>query len=198
MQKDKLPTKQFRDQASWDHWLALHGGDSAGAWLKFAKAAARRKTVTKQHAIETAICHGWIDGQLGAFDAEYFVVRFTPRKRGSKWSALNVRTAERLTREKRVTPAGLREIEAAKSDGRWGSAYVGQRMAEPPADLLEALRVSPKATREFDALDRSNRYAIIYRVQEAKKAETRARRIKTYVAMLECGQTLHPKRVRRR
>jgi uncharacterized protein YdeI (YjbR/CyaY-like superfamily) len=107
-------------------------------------------------------------------------------------------TAERLIERNRVTPAGLREIEAAKSDGRWASAYVGQRLAEPPADLLEALLVSPKARREFDVLDRANRYAIIYRVQDAKKAETRAKRIATYVAMLESGKTLHPKRARRR
>ena len=198
MPKDKLPTEQFDDQASWDQWLALHGAASPGVWLKIAKATARRATVTKQQAIETAIGHGWIDGQLSAFDAEYFLVRFTPRKSGSKWSALNVETAERLIWENRVKPAGLREIEAAKSDGRWASAYVGQRMAEPPADLLQALRASPKAKREFDALDRANRYAIIYRVQDAKKAETRAKRIVAYIAMLEGGQTLHPKRVRRR
>jgi uncharacterized protein YdeI (YjbR/CyaY-like superfamily) len=196
--KDKLPIEQFDDQASWDQWLAVHGAVSPGVWLKFAKAAARRTTVTKPQAIETAISHGWIDGQLGALDAEYFLVRFTPRKPGSKWSAFNVETAERLMGENRVTPAGLREIEAAKSDGRWASAYAGQRTAEPPADLLQALRASPKAKREFDALDRANRYAIIYRVQDAKKAETRARRIVTYIAMLEVGQTLHPKRARRR
>jgi len=198
MPKEKLPTKQFHDQASWDQWLELHGAAAAGVWLKIAKAAARRPTVTKAHAIETAIRHGWIDGQLDAFDAEYFLVRFTPRKPGSKWSAINVETAERLMKGNRVTPAGLRAIEAAKNDGRWTSAYVGQRMAEPPADLDKALRASPKAKREFDALDRANRYAIIYRVQDAKKAETRAKRITTYIAMLERGQTLHPKRARRR
>jgi uncharacterized protein YdeI (YjbR/CyaY-like superfamily) len=197
MPKNKLPTEQFDDQASWDQWLTLHGAASPGVWLKIAKASAWCATVTKQQAIETAISHGWIDGQLSAFDAEYFLVRFTPRKPGSKWSALNVETAERLMRENRVTPAGLREIEAAKSDGRWASAYVGQRMAEPPADLLQALRASPKAKREFDVLDRANRFAIIYRVQDAKKAETRAKRIATYIAMLESGQTLHPKRTRR-
>lgn len=198
MPKDKLPTKQFDDQASWDQWLVLHSAASPGVWLKIAKAAGRRATVTKPQAIETAISHGWIDGQLSALDAEYFLVRFTPRKPGSKWSALNVATAERLMGENRVAPAGLREIEAAKSDGRWASAYVGQRTAEPPADLLQALRASLKAKREFDALDRANRYAIIYRVQDAKKAETRAKRIATYIAMLEEGQTLHPKRARRR
>jgi uncharacterized protein YdeI (YjbR/CyaY-like superfamily) len=197
MPKDKLPTEQFDDHASWDQWLARHGAASPGVWLKFAKASARRATVTKQQAIESAICHGWIDGQLNAFDTEYYLIRFTPRKPGSKWSAINVETAARLMRENRVTPAGLREIEAAKSDGRWASAYVGQRMAEAPADLLEALRASPKAMREFDALDRANRYSIIYRVQDAKKAETRATRIATYIAMLESGETLHPKRARR-
>lgn len=107
-------------------------------------------------------------------------------------------TAERLLRENRVTPAGLRQIEAARSDGRWASAYGGQRIAEPPPDLVRALRASPKAQSEFELLDRANRYAIIYRVQDAKKPETRARRIATYVAMLEQGQTLHPKRARRR
>lgn len=198
MPKDKLPIEQFDDQASWSQWLALHGAASAGVWLKIAKAAARRATVTKPQAIETAISHGWIDGQLNALDDEYFLVRFTPRKPGSKWSAFNVATAERLIKENRVTPAGLRQIEAAKSDGRWASAYAGQRTAEPPADLLQALDASPKAKREFDLLDRANRYAIIYRAQDAKKAETRAKRIATYIAMLEDGQTLHPKRARRR
>lgn len=198
MPKNKLSTEQFDDQASWDRWLAVHGAASTGVWLKIAKAAARRATVTKQQAIETAISRGWIDGQLSAFDAEYFLIRFTPRKPGSKWSAINVETAERLMRENRVTPAGLREIEAAKSDGRWASAYVGQRLAEPPPDLMKALRASPKAKREFEALDSANRYAIIYRVQDAKKPETRANRIVKYVAMLESGQTIHPKRARRR
>jgi uncharacterized protein YdeI (YjbR/CyaY-like superfamily) len=198
MPKDTLPTEQFDDQTLWERWLALHGAASPGVWLKIAKASARRATLTKQQAIETAISHGWIDGQLSAFDAEYFLVRFTPRKPGSKWSARNVETAERLMREHRMAPAGLREIEAAKNDGRWASAYAGQRNAEPPADLLQALRSSPKAKREFDALDRANRYSIIYRVQDAKKAETRAKRIATYIAMLESGQALHPKRARRR
>ena len=198
MLKDKRPIEQFDDRASWDRWLALHGAASPGVWLKIAKVGAPRATVTKQQAIETAISHGWIDGQLSAFDAEYFLVRFTPRKPRSKWSAINVETAERLMSENRVTPAGLREIEAAKNDGRWAAAYAGQRMAEPPADLLEALRASPKAKREFDALDRANRYAIIYRVQDSKKAETRAKRIEKYIAMLEAGQSLHPKRTRRR
>jgi uncharacterized protein YdeI (YjbR/CyaY-like superfamily) len=198
MTKDKLPTEQFDDQASWQQWLALHGAASPGVWLKIAKASARHTTLTKQQAVETAICRGWIDGQLRPFDAEYFLIRFTPRKPGSKWSAVNVETAKRLVGEKRVAPAGLREIEAAKRDGRWASAYVGQRLAEPPPDLLQALCASPKAKREFDALDRANRYAIIYRVQDAKMAETRAKRIATYIAMLESGQTLHPKRARRR
>jgi uncharacterized protein YdeI (YjbR/CyaY-like superfamily) len=198
MPKDALPTVQFDDQVSWGQWLARHGAASPGVWLKIAKVTARLTTVTKQEAIETAICYGWIDGQLSAFDAEHFLIRFTPRKAGSKWSAFNVKTAERLMGENRVTPAGLHEIEAAKSDGRWASAYVGQRMAEPPADLLLALRASPKATGEFDLLDRANRYSIIYRVQDAKKPETRAKRIAAYIAMLESGQTLHPKRTRRR
>jgi len=198
MPKDTLATEQFADQASWEQWLALHGTASPGLWLKIAKAAARGATVTKQQAIETAIRHGWIDGQLSALDAEYFLVRFTPRRPGSKWSALNVETAERLIAEDRVTLAGLREIEAAKNDGRWASAYAGQRMAEPPPDLLRALQASSKAMRAFDALDRANRYAMIYRVQDAKKTETRAKRIATYIAMLENGQTLHPKRARRR
>ena len=198
MPKDELAIEQFDDQASWDQWLALHGAVSPGVWLKIAKAAAPHATVTKPQAIETAISHGWIDGQLSTFDAQYFLVRFTPRKPGSKWSAFNVETAERLMRENRVRPAGLREIEAAKSDGRWASAYAGQRTAEPPPDLLQALLASPKAKREFDVLDRANRFAIIYRVQDAKKAETRAKRIATYIAMLEDGKTLHPKRARRR
>ena len=197
MPKDKLPIKQFDDQAAWDTWLARNCASSSGVWLKFAKTGARRATVTKPQAIETAICHGWIDGQIGALDDEYYLIRFTPRKQGSKWSTINVETAERLIKEKRVTPAGLSAIEAAKSDGRWASAYAGQRTAEPPADLLKALRASPKAAHEFEVLDRANQYSIIYRVQDAKKPETRAKRIATYVSMLEAGESLHPKRTRR-
>lgn len=163
--------EQFDDQASWERWLAVHGTASPGVWLKIAKAAAPRTTVTKQQAIETAISHGWIDGQLSAFDAEYFLIRFTPRKPGSKWSALNVETAERLLRESRVTPAGLREIEAAKSDGRWASAYVGQRRQNrrPISSRRCAPRRKQSASLTFSTARIVIRLSIAFRMQRRRR-----------------------------
>jgi uncharacterized protein YdeI (YjbR/CyaY-like superfamily) len=161
--------------------------------LKFSKAGALRPTLSKAEAVEAALCHGWIDGQLAKFDEHYFLVRFTPRRRGSGWSAINRDAAQRLTEAGRMSDAGRREVDAAKADGRWDAAYASQRCAEPPPDLREALAANPTAERIFSALDAANRYAVIYRVQDAKKPETRARRIARYVDMLARGETIHPR-----
>ena len=170
-------------------------GESRGSkefWLKLSKVGASETTVSKSGAIEAALCCGWIDGQLEKFDEHYFLVRMTPRRPGSRWSAKNRATAERLAREGRLKPAGMAEVEAAKSDGRWAAAYDLQATAQTPQDLAEALASSEAASRFFETLDRANRYAVTYRVNDAKRPETRAKRIEQFVQMLARGETLHP------
>jgi uncharacterized protein YdeI (YjbR/CyaY-like superfamily) len=189
-----LPILAFGDLASWEAWLEVHGTSSPGLWLKFSKAGARPSTLGKAEAIEAALCHGWIDGQLARCDEHHFLVRFTPRRRGSRWSAINRDAAQRLIEAGRMSGAGQREVDAAKADGRWDAAYASQSAAQPPPDLVEALAANPAAQRMFGGLDAANRYAVIYRVQDAKKPETRARRIVQYVDMLARGETLHPRK----
>ena len=193
----ELPITAFDDLAAWETWLRSHGAASSGLRLKFAKAGAARPTVSKAEAVEAALCHGWIDGQLGKFDDAYFLTRFTPRRSGSRWSAINRKTAERLMREGRMAAAGLAEVERAKATGRWDTAYAPQSEARPPPDLIAALDANPDAKRMFDGLDSANRYAVIYRVQDVKKPETRARKIRDYVEMLARGETIHPRPVRK-
>ncbi|HWK63162.1 MAG TPA: YdeI/OmpD-associated family protein [Eoetvoesiella sp.] len=172
-------------------------GSSNGFWLRLAKAGAPTPTIGKEDAIEAALCCGWIDGQLARFDEHYFLVRMTPRRPGSRWSAKNRDTADRLEKEGRLRPAGLAEIEAAKADGRWDAAYASQGTAEIPEDLAAALASNEAARRFFETLDRANRYAVIYRVNDAKRAETRARRIVNFVEMLARGETIHPRKASR-
>ncbi|SFJ94934.1 Uncharacterized conserved protein YdeI, YjbR/CyaY-like superfamily, DUF1801 family [Bradyrhizobium sp. Gha] len=167
---------------------------SAGCWLKLSRAGAARTTITKQDAIEAALCCGWIDGQLAPFDDAHFLVRMTPRRRGSRWSQKNRDAADQLLAQGRIRPAGLAEIEAAKADGRWAGAYASQGKAEVPADLVAALTRNKSAAAFFEDLDRANRYSIIYRVNDAKRPETRAERITKFVAMLARGETLHPRK----
>ena len=193
----KLPVLAFDNYVAWDEWLARNGPKSAGLWLKLAKRGAPRQTLTKSEAVEAALRHGWIDGQLAKHDEHYFLVRFTPRRPGSKWSSINRETANRLIADGRMTASGLREVHAAIADGRWAAAYAPQSRAEPPADLKVALNANGVAKRAFDELDATNRYAVIYRVQEAKKPETRARRIAQYVDMLTRGETIHPRKVKK-
>lgn len=163
-----------------------------GFWLKLSKAGAPEATITKDEAIETALCCGWIDGQLAKLDETHFLVRMTPRRPRSRWSAKNRAAADRLARLGRLLPAGLAEIDAAKADGRWDAAYASQGKAEPPQDLLAALRSNNAALHFFERLDRANRYAIIYRVDQAKRPETRAKRISKFIDMLARGETIHP------
>jgi uncharacterized protein YdeI (YjbR/CyaY-like superfamily) len=173
-------------------YMAAEPASSAGFWLKLSKNGAAQATIGKEGAIEAALCCGWIDGQLAALDEHYFLVRMTPRRKGSRWSAKNRETADRLARDGRLLPAGLAEIEAARQDGRWAAAYAAQKTAEAPPDLMEALAINEGARRSFDALDRANRFAIIYRINDAKRAETRSKRIEQFVDMLARGETLHP------
>jgi uncharacterized protein YdeI (YjbR/CyaY-like superfamily) len=187
-----LPIFAFQSQADWDAWLAHHGPGSVGIWVRLAKKSARALGVSKPEAIETALGHGWIDGQLDRFDDQSWLVRFTPRGPKSKWSQINRDTALRLIAEGRMNPAGLAEVNRAKGDGRWVAAYAPQSRAEVPVDLREALDTEPAASAFFATLRGANRYAVLYRIHDAKTAKTRAVRIEKFVAMLARGETIHP------
>jgi uncharacterized protein YdeI (YjbR/CyaY-like superfamily) len=195
--KRDLPVLAFKSQQAWDAWLASQPADSQGLWLKLAKKSSGIASVSKPETIDTALCHGWIDGQLDRLDDKYWLVRFTPRQSTSKWSQKNRDRALELVELKRMRPAGLSEIERAKKDGRWDAAYAPQSTAEVPDDLRAALARNKKAGAFFGTLDRSNRFAILYRIHNAKKPETRVARIKQFVAMLAAGETLHPQKSRR-
>lgn len=187
---DELPILPFADAATWEAWLEQHA-DAPGVWLKIAKKDTGIATVTYAQALDVALCFGWIDGQKRGFDATWFLQRFTPRQRGSRWSKINTEHVARLAAAGRMRPAGLAEVEAARADGRWAAAYEGQRTATVPEDLRQALDANPAAAAFFATLRGANRYAILYRVQDAKRPETRARRIERFVAMLARGETLH-------
>ena len=186
-----LPVLMFRDASDFDRWLDRQPVDTAGAWLKFTKKSAGPQSVTKAEAIDVALCHGWIDGQLDKYDDQHWLVRFTPRKPRSKWSDVNKKRAMELVAEGRMRKAGLAQIDAAKADGRWDAAYASASKASVPADLQDALDASPKAAKFFATLTGANRYAVLYRIGSVKRPETRARKIAEYVAMLERGETLH-------
>lgn len=186
-----LPVLDFVDAEAWESSLATQGANATGLWLKIAKAGNPVSSLTKVQAIDAALCHGWIDGQIDKYDEAWFLTRFTPRKRTSKWSENNRKRAEQLMADGRVTPAGLKEIAAAKADGRWESAYAPASTAEEPEDLQAALDAAPEARAFFDTLTGANRYAILYRVQTAKKPETRAARIAKFVGMCARGETVH-------
>lgn len=189
--KDDLPTLQFNSAREWEDWLEEHHHHSRGLWLGIARQDSGVPSVSYGEALDAAICYGWIDGQKGAGDGVFWRQRFGPRGPRSKWSAINRERAERLERDGRLRDAGRREVERARQDGRWDSAYEGQRRATVPEDLQAALERDPEALAFFQTLSGANRYAILYRVQDAKKPETRARRIEQYVAMCRDHRTLH-------
>lgn len=187
---DGLPVRSFPDAAAWEDWLAAHAGER-GVWLMIAKKAAGLRSVSYAEALEVALCHGWIDGAKRACDERFFLQRFTPRRPRSAWSKINVGHAERLIASGRMRPGGLREVEAARADGRWDAAYAGAASMTVPDELAAALARSPAAREFFDALDGANRYALCWRVSTAKKAETRLARAEKFVAMLARGEKLH-------
>lgn len=189
--KAGLPILSFADLPAWEAWLGEQPGDAKGLWLKLAKAGNAESALTKAHAIDGALCHGWIDGQIDKYDDSWFLTRFTPRKAQSKWSEKNRQRAEDLAAAGRVTPAGHAEIERARADGRWDAAYAPASSAAEPDDLKAALDADPAARAFFDTLTGANRYAILYRIQTAKKPETRAARIAKFVATCAAGETLH-------
>jgi uncharacterized protein YdeI (YjbR/CyaY-like superfamily) len=186
-----LPVLGFATRQTWDAWLGRNGKKSRGLWVKLAKKSADVSSVSKAEAIETAIAHGWIDGQLDRYDERYWLIRFTRRGAKSQWSKINRATAIKLIEQGRMKPAGLREVELAKSDGRWASAYASQSKAVVPRDLAAALNAEPAAKSFFATLTGANRYSVLYRVTTAKNAKTRADRISKFVDMLARGETIH-------
>jgi len=192
MPTDALPVMSFESTDAWDAWLAAHHAGSPGLWLKIAKKGAAGTTISYSEALDVALCHGWIDGQKGRHDDKYWLQRFTPRKAGSKWSKINTERAAALIESGRMRPAGLREVERAQADGRWEQAYESQSRVTVPEDLARALAANERASAFFATLDSANRYAILYRIGTAKKPETRAKRIDTFVAMLSEHKKIHP------
>lgn len=192
MKSTDLPILPFASKKKWAAWLAKQHDRSAGVWLKLAKKGSDIPSVTYDEAVEVALCYGWIDGQKGSFDDQYWLQKFTPRGQKSIWSKINKEKAEKLTKNGEMNPAGLKAIELAKQDGRWDKAYESQKNISVPDDLQAALEKSPKAKAFFATLNSVNRYAILFRIHNAKKAETRTRRIRQFVEMLERGEKLYP------
>jgi uncharacterized protein YdeI (YjbR/CyaY-like superfamily) len=188
---DDLPTHLFAGPDELETWLEENHASSQGVWLKIAKKGAGEPSVTYAEALELALCFGWIDSQKRGFDDRHFLQRFTPRRPRGRWSRINREKAEALIAAGKMRPAGLAEVEAARADGRWEAAYEGQRTAKVPPDLQRELDANPAAREFFASLDGANRYAIVYRLAEAKKPETRERRLRKFVAMLERGEKVH-------
>lgn len=182
----------FPSKTAFETWLANNHQSSPGLWLKIAKKQSGRTTVDYAEALEVALCYGWIDGQKATFDDEHWLQRFTPRRPRSKWSRINRDKAEALIAAGAMRPAGQAQIDTARSDGRWDAAYAGPKAATVPEDLAAALAANSAAQASFEALDSRDRFSILYRVQDAKKPETRARRVAQYVEMLAEGKKLSP------
>jgi len=191
-----LPVVPFKSQQAFDAWLASQPDNSRGLWLKIAKKSSGIPSISRDEAVDAALCRGWIDGQLDSFDDDHWLIRFTPRQPASIWSEKNRARALQLVQLGVMRRSGLREIDRARADGRWGRAYAGASTAKVPDDLRAALAKDKKAAAFFETLDAKNRYAILYRTHNAKKAETRAARIAKFVAMLAKGETIHPQKAK--
>lgn len=191
MHKIDLPILSFKSPKDWANWLAKNHAASNGIWLRFFKKNSGVASVTYSEALDEALCFGWIDGRLDPYDEKSWLRRFTPRRPRSPWSKRNIEHVNRLTAAARMKPAGLKEVEAAKKDGRWEKAYDPQGTMELPADFLKALAKDKKAKAFFESLNRANHYAIAWRLQTAKKPETRARRMQAILAMLKRGEKFH-------
>ena len=189
---DNLQIMPFETQQDWEAWLEEHHADTKGIWLKIAKKEARSPSVSYAEALDCALCHGWIDGQKASFDDKYWLQKFTPRTARSIWSKVNCEKATALIAEGKMQPAGLQQVELAKSDGRWERAYESQSKITIPPDLQSELDKNQEAKDFFSTLDSANRYAFLFRIQTAKKPETRSARIQKFVEMLSQHQKLHP------
>ncbi len=187
-----LPVVAFPSAGEWEAWLEVQGPGAPGLWLRFPKKGSGIAGLAHAEALDVALCFGWIDGQTAREDDRHWLQRFTPRGPRSTWSRLNRERALELIAEGRMRPGGLAAVEAARADGRWDRAYEPQSTAAVPDDLRRALAETPGAAEAFAGLDSRNRYAVLHRVAGARRAETRARRIEQYVAMLARGERLHP------
>ena len=187
-----IPEMSFKSKEKWLQWLEMHNSKSTGVWLKLSKKGSNISSVTYPEAIEAALSYGWIDGQKKPLDDSYWLQKFTPRSPRSIWSKINCEKAELLIKEEKMRPAGLKEVERARADGRWDTAYESQSKISVPDDLQKALDKNPAAKQFFGTLNSINRYAVLFRIHQAKKAETRMARIEKFVKMLEENKTLHP------
>jgi len=182
----------FEDAAAWERWLEKSHASSGGVWLRIAKQGAQQPSVSHPEALEVALCYGWIDALKRNDGAHHWLQRFTPRAARSIWSKVNRDKVEALISAGRMKPAGQREIDRARADGRWDAAYDSGRTSTVPPDLQAAFDASPKAAAFFATLDSTNRYAVLFRLQTAKRPETRERRLRQFVEMLARGEKLHP------
>lgn len=189
--KDGRPIIAFASQEEWEAWLEAEHGASGGIWIKLAKKGSGVPSIAFAEALESALCYGWIDSQAASLDDRFYLQRFTPRRARSKWSKINRDKIAELTRQGRMKSAGLEQVELAKADGRWDAAYSSPANMEIPVDLQEALERNANAAEFFATLNRSNRYAIIYQLEDAKKPETRVRRLEKFMGMLERGEKLY-------
>ena len=188
----RLPVLAFDSSRAWEAWLAKHHAGASGVWLRIYKKASGMASVTYPQALDAALCYAWIDSHKRPMDALSWLQRFGPRRARSGWSRLNTQHAERLIKARRMKPAGLKEIEAAKTDGRWQRAYDSPSAAAVPAAFLEELSRNKRAKAFFEGLNKANTYAIAYRLQTAKKAETREKRMRSILAMMAKGEKFHP------
>ncbi len=189
--KDSLPTLAFASQQEWERWIAAHHQEATGLWLKIAKKGAGIPSVSYAEALECALCYGWIDGQKAALDDQFWLQKFTPRRPKSGWSQVNCDKVTALIAAGRMQPAGLRQVELAKQDGRWDAAYSPQSQITVPDDFQRVLAQHPQAEAFFQTLNRVNRYAILRRIQITRTPEARAARIQQYIAMLAKGEKIH-------
>jgi len=189
---DELPILEFQEPEQWAEWLEAHPGETNGVWLKFAKKGTAVQTINYDQALEVALCYGWIDAISHKLDDVYYLQKFTPRRNKSVWSARNTKLVQQLIRDGKMQPAGQAQIDAAKADGRWDKAYAGQKAFAMPADFVAAVaQLSPEAQKFYENLSRSIKFAFYYRLQDAKKAETRERRMQQILDMLERGEKLY-------
>lgn len=184
-----LQILEFSTQSDWKRWLGKNPGQTDGVWLKLAKKHSGVLSLKHPEALETALCYGWIDGQVDKFDEKYWLVKFSPRRPRSVWSKRNCEKVERLIAEGRMKPSGMAQVNAAKADGRWDAAYEPQSTAEVPQDFLQALAKDERAAEFYETLNRSERYAIFWRLHHSKRAEARAAKIEEFVARLANHQT---------
>jgi uncharacterized protein YdeI (YjbR/CyaY-like superfamily) len=192
MGKPEVPVMLFTTQEDWEAWLSQHHASATGLWLRLAKKGAGLESLSYAEALDAALCYGWIDGQKKGYDDSSWLQKFTPRQPKSLWSKINREKVAALIESGRMKPAGLEAIEKAKQDGRWDAAYDSPGNATVPEDFQAEIDRNPKAKAFYESLEKRNTYAILWRIQTAKKAETRAKRIREFIGMLERGEKIHP------